>query len=368
MDYIVQKTQRKVKLEKKKSKNVASVKTTHKNKMLYFDNLQTKVLKEKKQQLSIVKNNQEKKTLLSEIEDIEGRVEELDYFFKTSRILDEYFLLDDNLQYDTPDINGNTRKMELVREYYHVLDMVDIPLIYQYKNGIISYRCTNCNSNDIIETEEGDVCRECGIVLEKINFAKDLSYKEKIEGNYQSKIDYKRVDYFKQWLNQIQAKEQTEIPQDVIDSIMMQIKIERVKNISKINNVTMKKILKKTNNSRYYEHIPYIINIINNVKPLNIEEHIEEKLIAMFLEIQIPWEELKTKDRKNFFSYPYTIHKFCQILYLDDYLPYFPLLKSREKLYKQDVIWKKIMEYFKTHECINKTLLYDVNWRFISSF
>lgn len=28
----------------------------------------------------------------------------------------------------------------------------------------------------------------------------------------------------------------------------------------------------------------------------------------------------------------------------DDYLPCFPLLKSKEKLYIQDVIWKKICE------------------------
>ena len=88
----------------------------------------------------------------------------------------------------------------------------------------------------------------------------------------------------------------------------------------------------------------------------------------MFLEIQIPWEKMKTNDRKNFFSYPYTIHKFCQLLGLNEYLHYFPLLKSREKLYKQDIIWKRIMEYFETHPCLNQEILSDVNWRFISSF
>ena len=48
------------------------------------------------------------------------------------------------------------------------------------------------------------------------------------------------------------------------------------------------------------------------------------------------------KNRKNFLSYSYVLHKFCELLELDDLLVYFPLLKSREKLQQQDRIWEKI--------------------------
>jgi len=41
-------------------------------------------------------------------------------------------------------------------------------------------------------------------------------------------------------------------------------------------------------------------------------------------------------------SYSYVLYKFCELLSEDKYLKYFPLLKSKEKLYQQDVIWKKI--------------------------
>jgi len=73
----------------------------------------------------------------------------------------------------------------------------------------------------------------------------------------------------------------------------------------------------------------------------------------MFREIQQPFQKHCPKYRKNFLSYSYVLHKFIQLLSIDEYLIYFPLLKSREKLYQQDRIWKNI--------CI------ELGWEFINS-
>ena len=73
----------------------------------------------------------------------------------------------------------------------------------------------------------------------------------------------------------------------------------------------------------------------------------------MFKDIQKPFSECCPPNRKNFLSYAYVIRKFLQLLSEDKYIPYFPLLKSREKLYQQDCIWK----------CITKKL----NWDYIPS-
>ena len=59
------------------------------------------------------------------------------------------------------------------------------------------------------------------------------------------------------------------------------------------------------------------------------------------------------KIEKIFVSYSYVIHKFIQLLDMDEFLVYFPLLKSREKLYQQDKIWKNICN--------------DLGWEFIDS-
>ena len=73
----------------------------------------------------------------------------------------------------------------------------------------------------------------------------------------------------------------------------------------------------------------------------------------MFKEIQNPFQKHCPKHRKNFLSYSYVIHKFIQLLGIDEYLIYFPLLKSREKLYQQDKIWKEICN--------------DLDWQYINS-
>jgi hypothetical protein len=80
---------------------------------------------------------------------------------------------------------------------------------------------------------------------------------------------------------------------------------------------------------------------------------VEEKFREMFKLCQEPFNIHSPKDRKNFLSYSYTLHKFCELLELYDFLPCFPLLKSTEKLKEQDKIWKKICEY--------------LNWQFIPS-
>ena len=69
---------------------------------------------------------------------------------------------------------------------------------------------------------------------------------------------------------------------------------------------------------------------------------LEDKLRIMFTEIEKAWEKNKPADRKNFLSYSYTLYKMCELLGEDDYLPCFQLLKSKEKLYKQDQMWKSI--------------------------
>lgn len=73
----------------------------------------------------------------------------------------------------------------------------------------------------------------------------------------------------------------------------------------------------------------------------------------MFRDVQEPFNIHCPESRKNFLSYSYVLYKFCELLGEDDFLPCFPLLKSKEKLYQQDVIWKKICN--------------ELKWEFIST-
>lgn len=148
-------------------------------------------------------------------------------------------------------------------------------------------------------------------------------------------------------LSLFQAKESTDIPDDVYNNVLKELKKRRINKKNKITIQTMKKIMKDLRLNQYYEHIPHIISKITGLPPPTISRDMEEKLRVMFKEIQEPFELYCPKDRINFLSYSYVLHKFCQLLELDNFVRCFPLLKSRDKLRQYDRIWRKICTYLK---------------------
>ena len=95
------------------------------------------------------------------------------------------------------------------------------------------------------------------------------------------------------------------------------------------------------------------MNVISNKQAPLLNHADEEKLRNMFKEIQVPFMKNLSSREKNFLSYSYVLHKFCELLELDHLLIHFPLLKSREKLQQQDTIWKLICQ--------------DLKWQYIPS-
>ena len=95
------------------------------------------------------------------------------------------------------------------------------------------------------------------------------------------------------------------------------------------------------------------MNIMNGKKAPILKRNEEEHLRSLFKEIQVPFSNNCPLERKNFLSYSYVLHKFCELLEYDELLIYFPLLKSREKLQQQDQIWKLICK--------------DLQWEYIPS-
>jgi hypothetical protein len=359
MNYVIEKTERKKKLRKTNKKDIIySVDCLHTEKMLYFKNLQEIVLPKKLKELEKYKKQGKQeikiKELMSEINCIKDKKEEIDYFFKTSDILNKYYCTD-----------NENENFDIVREYFNAINL-EIPIKYR-EDLFLSKNCKNCNGEDCIVENEELSCTLCGVVNDRF-ISKVMSYKESQE-NYSyipSDLHYKRLDYFKQRLNQIQGKEQTDIPSNVIDEIILQLQVERIKDISKISYELLRRLLKKTGNSKYYEHISFIKYKICGVKPLNIPKEIEEIFIIMFVEVEKIWSSIKSLERSSFFSNPYITHKFCQLLGLNEYLIHFPLLKSREKLYKQDIMWKKVIEIFNSNNSENN-FIKDIDWVFISS-
>ena len=212
--------------------------------------------------------------------------------------------------------------------------------------------CQHCNKERTVIPSEGIVvCTNCGYQDSIIIDSDKPSYKD--PPREISYFAYKRINHFNEWLAQFQAKESTEIPKEVFDKILVEIKKERITNMATLSTSKLREILKKLRLNKYYEHVPHIINRLNGLPAPVMTRDTEEKLRMMFKEIQTPFLKYCPRNRKNFLSYAYVLHKFVQLLEMDEFLVCFPLLKSREKLHQQDQIWKKICE--------------ELQWEFIKS-
>jgi len=202
--------------------------------------------------------------------------------------------------------------------------------------------CQYCHNGELIPVEhEGIlVCKNCGKNTKYLVENEKPSYKE--PPKEVCFYAYKRINHFREILAQFQAKETTQIHEDVIEDIKQQIKKERI-TLKQITNKKMKEILKKLGYNKYYEHIPFIKDKLG-IKPPIMAPDLEETLCNLFIDIQGPYAKYCPDDRVNFLNYYYTVYKLCELLGQNEFLPYFALLKDREKMIEQDEIWKKICE------------------------
>ena len=242
-------------------------------------------------------------------------------------------------------LKDSVQTKEKMYEDYSIRIGDDQLLIDQQDDGTIEH-CFSCSVERKLFMSDGKmVCPNCGDEKFILIDSDKPSYKE--PPRELSYFAYKRINHLNEWLAQFQAKESTDIPQEVYDKILLELKKERMDDISQLSTQKLREILKKLKLNKYYEHVPHIINRLNGVPPPTISREIEEELRRMFKEIQMPFHKFCPKDRKNFLSYSYVLHKFMQLLEMDEFLPCFMLLKSREKLHQQDQIWKKICEYLR---------------------
>ena len=239
-----------------------------------------------------------------------------------------------------------SNKATLLDEYMMLVDRAYVST--KIKSNPIRM-CPNCDiEKTLIQSEGSYVCQNCGetehiIIESEIPNHKDATSEK-------PRYPYKRLNHLIEWLNQFQAKESTEIPDEVYNDILAEIKRQRlgakIKNMPYIKlRSIIKNILKKLRYTAYYEHVPYIISKVTHKPPPILSRDIEDKIKFMFKQIQEPFNKYCPPDRINFLNYSYILNKLFRILEMEEYAKCFPLLKSRDKLRQQDLIWKNICNH-----------------------
>lgn len=315
--------------------------------------------------------------LENEIKDIEKNSEEIFYLLDTGQLLYEYyeniekiakgnkptqkketntsknksvidFFQNENNKEEVVETENYQSRVKILNKYLNITDNIFLKEDIVIDEDI----CKKCGIDKFIKLgEASSICKQCGEIEFILIDSDKPSYKDPPKEI--SYFAYKRINHFNEWLAQFQAKETTDIPNKVFDLVLLEIKKERIDNMVNLKPLKLRNILKKLKLNKYYEHVPHIINKLNGIPAPVMSREMEEKLRNMFKEIQNPFIKYCPKERKNFLSYSYVLHKFCQLLNLDVFLVCFPLLKSREKLHQQDKIWMKICN--------------DLNWEFIKS-
>lgn len=287
--------------------------------------------------------------------------EQLEYLLDVADILEKYGDANESQTYEGEQcenkskvssfvkVVGTQNKGSLYRDYIEIIDNDPADSVQK----VDSYMCNTCNVPKFaLHTDSHMICPNCGATDVYFDSGtQGMSYDQEVNSEVNSSFAYKRINHFNEWLAQFQAKESTTIPVDVIDSVTNEFKKMRITKCVDITHSKVKGFLKKLGFSKFYEHVPQITNSLNGIKPPSMSIELEETLRCMFRDIQFPFELHKPKTRSNFLSYSYCLYKFCELLSKDEFLPCFQLLKSREKLYQQDCIWKKICA--------------DMQWEFI---
>jgi hypothetical protein len=209
-------------------------------------------------------------------------------------------------------------------------------------SSIAPSACAHCGCQErTTQLQDGYVfCNSCFTVEYILIDHEKPSYKD--PPKEVSYFAYKRINHFNEWLNQVQGKETTDIPEEVYDAILLEIKKQKLYNMAALTQKQIKSILKKLRYNRYYEHRAHIMHRLNGMPTPHLPQELEDRLRHMFCQIQVPFLKHAPPSRKNFLSYSFCLNKLMQLLEQDQYLDSFPLLKSREKLHAQDLIWKKI--------------------------
>ena len=276
-----------------------------------------------------------------------------EYIIKCMPYMNQY-VEENGIETNTDNVFNVKETVGLKRKdiFIDYLAEVENQNVARSKDRIIE-QCTNCSSSNIVHFQDTSelVCDSCGLVIACL-ISEELTYREEQETSEKVvNYSYKRENHFNEWLSQFQAQEMTTIPDEVMEQLRSELKKIKIKKLDEITHAKIRGLLKKLRLNKYYEHVPYITNILNGIRAPNMPQELEEQLRIMFKDIQKPFDDNCPSERKNFLSYSYVLYKFCELLGADEYLQYFPLLKSKEKLYQQDVIWKKI--------CC------DLHWEFI---
>lgn len=218
------------------------------------------------------------------------------------------------------------------------------------KKSLAEVECGHCGSTDrVLVPNEGFLhCMQCDTIEYVTLDSERPSYRD--PPRELSYLCYKRSNHLQEWLSQTQGREYTNIPDHVYDSIMLELKRQKITNLATLDRKKLKDVLKKLGFNKYFEHLNYIYTLITGKPSIRIPPNIEAQFKRMFAQIQVPFIKHAPPNRKNHISYSFAISRFADLLGYDEIQEFLPKLKSKSKREEQNRLWGAICK--------------ELNWEF----
>ena len=295
------------------------------------------------------------------------------YITNTVDILNNYYTAEDDVDlkylrnqfiktYHSCNVIGDMDRFynicKKIKKKYDINITVELHKIYEtteieedFVNASADF-CDKCKMPYSIEEKTAEyVCKNCG-KLEKmagVVFEDDQFYYQ--EGKRTKHGKYDPIKHAKFWLDRIQAKESTNIPDTVINAIKRRILRDK-QWVDNISCETIRSYLKQLKLTTYNNHTALILKIITGIEPEQLTE-IEVRLVYMHFGtvIQI-FNKIKKPTKYNCPYHPYFIYKILEqvIKAPHDRIRREKILscihlQARDTLIDNDITWFEICDH-----------------------
>ena len=94
----------------------------------------------------------------------------------------------------------------------------------------------------------------------------------------------------------------------------------------------------------YIEKWLAIMHRVTGQQPPVLTHRLTMQLDLLFIQMQLPFMEVRPTRRKNFLNYNYVFNRLFQKLDIEELGMFFPLIKTKSKLAALDVMWYDICD------------------------
>jgi hypothetical protein len=231
-----------------------------------------------------------------------------------------------------------------------VADLTGAPPPLEIDNGDVCKQCGN--SYTLSANGAHLICFHCSTDIRHIdNTPSSMAYGDEVEMSVGS---YHASSQCNVWLKKIQAKGSRVMPPEIVETVRQHFLDEGYVTFDHLTYDVLRQAMRRCGLSKFYVFDVQIMCTLKGIPPPRFTYEQETFIRIIFRGIERPcirWRNRLYRGRTNFISYPLCLYMICLLLGWVELLPYFTLLKGKDKLKNQLIVFRGVCR--------------DLDWDFI---